>query len=174
MFTSANNLYKEGKYQEAIELYHQIETKNLVSSELYYNLGNCYYKLNKVAPTIYNYEKALRLNPLNEDAQNNLIFAKRLTLDRIEELPKSVFQKFNERYLQKLTYNNWGIISIILSLLGSILFLLFHFTNISSKKRFFFITSILSFLFSITSFSLAYNQYSNSNKIVEAIIFQKK
>lgn len=174
LFTNANNLYKEGKYQEAIELYTKIEAKNLVSSELYYNLGNCYYKLNKVAPTIYNYEKALKLDPLNQDAQNNLVFAKRLTLDRIEELPKSLLQKFNHNYLQKLTYNEWAKVAIVFSFLAALLFLLFYFVVNSKKKRFYFIFSMLSFLFLITLIAITYNQYSKEKNTIEAIIFTEK
>ena len=174
LFTNANNLYKEGKYQEAIELYTKIEAKNLVSSELYYNLGNCYYKLNKVAPTIYNYEKALKLDPLNQDAQNNLVFAKRLTLDRIEELPKSLLQKFNHNYLQKLTYNEWAKVVIVFSFLAALLFLLFYFVVNSKKKRFYFIFSMLSFLFLITLIAITYNQYSKEKNTIEAIIFTEK
>ena len=80
---------------------------------MYYNLGNSYYKLNKVGPTIYYYEKALKLNPLNDDVKNNLVFAKRLALDNIEELPKTIFQKFNKNYLQKLSYNQWAIVVVV-------------------------------------------------------------
>ena len=143
LFSNANSLYKEGNYEEAIKLYEQIQSQNIASSELYYNLGNCYYKLNKVAPTIYNYEKALKLNPLNEDAKNNLVLAKRLTLDRIEALPKSVLQKFNENYLQKLAYNTWAIVTVIISFIASLFFLLFYFAYTPSKKRLYFTTSII-------------------------------
>ena len=87
-----NDFYKKGAIEKAIEAYRKIESQAVISSELYYNLGNCYYKLNNVGATIYNYEKALQLDPLNEDAANNLVFAKRLAIDRIEEVPKSVFQ----------------------------------------------------------------------------------
>ena len=174
LFTNANNLYKEGKYQEAIDIYTKIEAENEVSSELYYNLGNSYYKLNQVAPTIYNYEKALKLNPLNQDAQNNLIFAKRLTLDRIEELPKSLLHKFNENYLQKLTYNEWAIVSVVFSVIASLLFLLFYFAELPKKKRLYFILSMLSFLFLITTVAITYNQYSKDKNTVEAIIFTEE
>ncbi|WP_435254089.1 tetratricopeptide repeat protein [Tenacibaculum sp. A30] len=174
LFSNANSLYKEGNYEEAIKLYKQIESQNIASSELYYNLGNCYYKLNKVAPTIYNYEKALQLNPLNEDAKNNLIFAKRLTLDRIEALPKSVFQKFNENYLQKLTYNAWAIVTVVISFIASILFLLFYFAYSPNKKRLYFSTSIISFLLLIISITITYSQYSQSKNTIEAIIFTEE
>ncbi|RSC95228.1 CDC27 family protein [Tenacibaculum singaporense] len=174
LFLSANSLYKEGKYEEAIKLYEQIEDENLASSEVYYNLANCYYKLNKIAPTIYNYEKALQLDPLNEDAKNNLVIAKRLTLDRIEALPKSVFQKFNENYLQKFTYNTWAVITIVFSFMASILFLLFYFAYTPSKKRIYFTTSIISFLFLITSLVITYTQYNQTKNNVEAIIYTEE
>ena len=144
LFVTANNLYKEGNIEQAIETYRKIESQNKISSELYYNLGNCYYKLNKVGPSIYNYEKALQIDPLNEDVKNNLIFAKRLALDNIEEVPKSFLQKLNKNYLQKLSYNQWAIVVVIFSFLGSILFLLFYFADIPSKKRLYFVTSIVS------------------------------
>lgn len=174
LFATANALYKNGKYQKAIKIYTQIKDSNKVSSELYYNLGNCYYKLNKVAPTIYNYEKALRLNPNNKDAQNNLIFAKRLTLDRIEALPKTVLQQFNESFLQKLSYNSWGVLSILFSILTAVLFLLFYFAYHSSKKKMFFTTSIISFILLVTTLAIAFNQYNLSKNKIEAIIFTEK
>ncbi|WP_298779260.1 SH3 domain-containing protein [uncultured Polaribacter sp.] len=174
IFSSANNLYKTEKFEEAVELYKKIESKGLVSLELFYNLGNSYYKLNKVGPSIYYYEKALKLDPLNEDVKNNLVFAKRLALDKIEELPKSVFQKFNQNYLQKLSYNQWAIVVVVLSALASLLFLLFYFADSPSKKRFYFATSILSFIFLIASFFITYNQYSFYKNNKEAIIFVEK
>ena len=124
LFSKANTFYKQGNLEMAIENYLEIDKQEEVSSELYYNLGNCYYKLNNVAETIYYYEKALKLNPLNEDARNNLVFAKRLTIDSIKELPKSILQKINKNYFQKLSYNQWALITIVFSFLTAILFLL--------------------------------------------------
>ena len=174
LFVTANNLYKEGNIEQAIETYRKIESQNKISSELYYNLGNCYYKLNKVGPSIYNYEKALQIDPLNEDVKNNLIFAKRLALDNIEEVPKSFLQKLNKNYLQKLSYNQWAIVVVIFSFLGSILFLLFYFADIPSKKRLYFVTSIVSFLLLIISIFITYNQHNISKNTIEAIIFTEK
>jgi tetratricopeptide (TPR) repeat protein len=54
---NGNTLYKQGNYQEAIDVYETIAFRSQKQSpELYFNLANCYYKLNKVAPTIYNYD----------------------------------------------------------------------------------------------------------------------
>lgn len=174
LFASANNLYKDGKYQEAIKLYQKIESTKSVSSELYFNLGNSFSKLNQIAPSIYNYEKALQLNPLNEDAQNNLIIVKRLTLDRIDELPTSILQKINKNFFQKFSYNTWAIFAIILSFLASLLFLCYYFYFTPSKKRLFFTTSILAFLMLIITLTITYTQYNLSKNAIEAIVFSEK
>ncbi|PQB08479.1 hypothetical protein BST83_16125 [Polaribacter filamentus] len=174
LFSSANDLYKNEKFEKAIERYKEIESQGLISSELYYNLGNSYYKLNKVGPSIYYFEKALKKNPLNEDVKNNLIFAKRLALDKIEELPKTVFQKFNINYLQQLSYNQWAIVIIVFSVLGSLLFLLFYFADTPFIKRFYFVTSSLSFILLITALIITFNQYSISKNNKEAIVFAEE
>ncbi|MCG1035176.1 tetratricopeptide repeat protein [Polaribacter sargassicola] len=174
LFDNANTLYKNEKFEEAIEEYKKIEALDIVSSELYYNLGNAYYKLNNVGPSIYYYEKALKLNPLNDDVKNNLVFAKRLALDNIEELPKTVLQKFNANYLQKLSYNQWAKVVIGFSVLGSLLFLLFYFAEGSLKKRFYFTTSIISFILLVTSLFITYQQYNYFINNKEAIIFAEE
>jgi tetratricopeptide (TPR) repeat protein len=174
LFNSANDLYKQDKIEQAIELYKKIESKEMISSELFYNLGNSYYKLNKVGPSIYYYEKALELNPLNQDVKNNLVFAKRLALDNIEELPKTIFQKINSNFLQQFSYNKWAILVIVFSLLGSVLVMVFYFANTPSKKRFYFVTSTLSFILLILIFSITYQQYSFAKNNKAAIVFAEK
>jgi tetratricopeptide (TPR) repeat protein len=174
LFTNANTLYKNGELIAALKLYKEIEQQQVASSELYYNLGNTYYKLNKVGPTIYYYEKALKIDPLNNDVKNNLIFAKRLALDTIEELPLSFFQRFSKNYVQKLSYNQWAIVVVIFSFLASTLFLLFYFAEVPSKKRFYFATSIFCFIFLITSLFITHNQYIFSKKNKVAIVFAEK
>ncbi|WP_299014695.1 tetratricopeptide repeat protein [uncultured Polaribacter sp.] len=174
LFVTANTLYKNGELEKAIETYKAIEKQELISSELYYNLGNAYYKLNKVGPTIYYYEKALKLNPLNEDVRNNLIFAKRLALDNIEDVPKTVLQKFNANYLQKLSYNQWAVVCVVLSFLASLLFLLFYFAENPSLKRIYFTASSIGFIALIFSVFITYNQYNFAKNNKEAIIFAEK
>lgn len=174
LFQKANEQYKVEQYEDAIKTYEQIEGLGVTSSELYYNIGNCYYKLNKVAYSIYNYEKALLINPLNEDAENNLVFARRSTIDNIEELPKSVFQKLDETFVKKFSYNEWAMVSVVLSILACGLFLLFYFSYSSGKKRLFFVTSILSFLLLITTSVFAFKEYSYAKTNIDAIVFALK
>ena len=174
LFVSANELYRNGAYEEAIKKYTEIETLDAISSELYLNLGNAHYKLNKVGPTIFYYEKALKLDPLNTDVQNNLIFAQRLALDNIKEVPKTIFQKFNSTYLQKLSYNEWAIVVVLFSFLTALFFLLFYFSYSPTKKRIYFTTSILSFIIFIFTVFITYHQYKQTKNKKEAIVFAEK
>lgn len=174
LFFAANELYRNGAFEEAIEKYQEVENQDTVSSELYLNLGNAYYKLNKVGPTIFYYEKALKLNPLNADVINNLVFAKRLALDNIEEMPKTVFQRFHKNYLQKLTYNEWAVVAVLFSFLAAISFLLFFFAYSPTKKRIYFTTSCISFMLLIGTLFIIYNQYNQIKNNKEAIVFARK
>ena len=174
LFKEGNEYYKLSNYSEAISSYEKIEALGLISSELYYNLGNCHYKLNQVAPAIYNYEMALLLNPLNEEAKSNLVFAKRLTIDAIDEIPKTIFQKLDDAIVKKLSYNEWAIVNVVFSVLGTLLFLLFYFSFTPSIKRLFFVTSILSFLLLLITLFFTIKEYTSSNTTVKAIIFSKE
>ena len=105
LFVSANKAYQQEDYLKALGFYEKIENNQVESGELYYNMANAYYKTNKVADAIFYYEKALIIEPNNKDILFNLEFAKRMTLDNIEELPKSVTQKFRDSIILKLSYN---------------------------------------------------------------------
>ena len=172
LFATANDLYKKGEYQEAIDAYEKITEFNVESEDIYFNLGNSYYKLNRIAPSIYNYEKALKINPIHEDAHINLEFANRMALDAIEILPKTIFQKFSENVIYKLTYEAWAIIGVTLSFLGALLFLLYHFSYTSRKKLFYFNTSILSALLLIVSVVFAFKAFDFEENTKTAIIFE--
>ena len=89
LFNQATEAYNEGAYQKAVDNYLEILDNGQHSAELYYNLGNSYYKLNQIAPSIYYYEKALLLRPNDEEIKNNLAYANNMTLDAIETLPET-------------------------------------------------------------------------------------
>ena len=174
LFSKGNNLYQNGKYSEAIKQYSSIEKQGLISDDLFFNLGNCYYKLNKVAPSIYYYEKALKINPINDDASFNLAYAKRMTIDVIEELPQTFLQRFSSTVIQKLPFETWAIIAVLASFLASILFLLYHFSYSSKKKLFYFNTSIFAVFVLLISTFFAFNNYDTVQKNRTAIVFVDK
>ena len=174
LFVQANKSYQQEDYLKALELYNEIESQNVISGELFYNMANVYYKTNKVAHAIYYYEKALRIEPNNRDILFNLQFAKRMTLDNIEELPKSLSQKFREFVVLKFTYNVWAIISVSFAFLFAFLFLLYHFSYSTSVKRIYFITSGITVIFIALSLLFSYQNHKYITNTRTAIIFAQQ
>ena len=103
-----------------------------------------------------------------------MVFAKRLALDTIEELPKTLFQKFNMNYLQVLNYNQWSYLAVGLSFLGCLFFLLYYLVKRSNSKRLYFIFSTTCFLLFFASFFITYQQYQLTKNNRPAIIFAEK
>ena len=83
LFEQANKLYIEESYLESIELYENILEKNKGNSKIFYNLGNAYFRVNKVGLAIWAYKNALRLNPRNKDISYNLTIAENYKIDRV-------------------------------------------------------------------------------------------
>ncbi|MEN8185656.1 MAG: tetratricopeptide repeat protein [Bacteroidota bacterium] len=174
LFIKANKLYQSDKYSQALELYNQVEKQGAKSAALYYNMANTFFKTNQVAPSIYYYEKALALQPNDKDILFNLDYANRMTIDHIEPLPKSLGQKFRENVVLRFTYNTWAIIAASLAFLFAILFLLYHFSYDTSKKRIYFITSIISAILVFVSVTFAFQNENLMSKENYAIIFASK
>jgi tetratricopeptide (TPR) repeat protein len=86
-FNRGNELYRAGKYQEAVKEYESIITQGKVSAELYFNLGNAYYRDRQLARAILSYERAAQLHPNDPDIEHNLKLAYLKTVDRIEPVP---------------------------------------------------------------------------------------
>lgn len=80
----AETAYTKEDYGKAIELYEGLLKSNGDSPEIYYNLGNAYYKAGKTASAILNYERALVLDPGDSDVRFNLQMARQKTVDKIE------------------------------------------------------------------------------------------
>ncbi len=171
LFVDGNKLYQQEKYNQAIEKYIQVEKQNLLSPDLFYNLANAYYKTNQVAPAIYYYEKATQLAPNNKDIAVNLGFAKRMTIDNIEALPTTIFQKLSRNFIQQLSYNSWAYVAVFLAFLFALLFLLYHFSDGSIKKRTYFMGGTLSLILAGLSLLFAYHNYKVTANKKEAIVF---
>ena len=138
-FEKGNVLYQKGQYEKAIQAYESVLDSHQQSAELYFNLGNCYYKLNKVAPSIYNYEKALVLAPEDADITNNLKFAQKLTIDEVKEVPKVGFAKLLRDFTGMYHFNTWAWISVVFGLLFLGFFIGYYFSPTTLSKRIFFI-----------------------------------
>ena len=174
LFDKANEQYNEGKYQEAINNYLKIAEGKEHSSALYFNLGNSYYKLNQIAPSIYYYEKALQLSPNDNDIKNNLLFAQNMTVDSFEVLPQTGLTKIIQNIIGKLSYHSWAILAIVFMILFVAGFLFYYFSMYQDKKRLFFVISIVSLIICLSCLLFAFNQSRYLKKQNPAIIFAQE
>ncbi len=169
---NGNTLYKQGNYQEAIDVYETIVFRSQKQSpELYFNIANCYYKLNKVAPTIYNYEKALLLNPDFEAAKNNLEIAKKLQIDDIKVIEKVGISKLLHNFTSTFHYDTWAWIAVVFGMLFLLFFILYYFSEASIIKRLLFSGMIVVFAFVLISLASAIFEKSHSQNDKPAIVF---
>ncbi|MEP7264035.1 MAG: tetratricopeptide repeat protein [Bacteroidota bacterium] len=134
-FNKANALYRSGNYKVAARSYESLIRGGYVSSALYYNLGNAYYKQDNIPKAILNYERALKLKPGDEDVSFNLRLANLNTVDKIEPLPKLFYEQWKDNFISLYNEDIWskiGITALWTALLFSILYI---FSNRSFLKK---------------------------------------
>jgi len=83
LYKNGNLSYENGDYEKAVSFYERLISIDKVSQEVYYNLGNSYFKLRKIGKAILNYEKALRMDPRDADIRFNLKLARAMAVDKI-------------------------------------------------------------------------------------------
>ncbi len=174
IFEKANTLYNDGNYTEALSKYKSILDTGEHSAELYFNIANAHYKLNHIAPSIYYYEKALLLKPNDKDILNNIAFAKNMTIDAIEVVPEVGFSRLIKKATHTMVYDNWAKLSIILVVLFVVLFLVYYFSQSTSKKRLAFIFSLSSLGVAFLALAFAFNSYKLDQKNQPAIVFAQE
>ena len=170
-FEKGNQLYQKENYTEAVNQYESEIATGKHSAELYFNLGNCYYKLHKVAPAVYNYEKALQLNPNDEEIITNLDFARKMTIDDIKIVPKVGFSKLIQDFTSSYYYDTWAWIAVVLAFLFLVFFAGYFLSGTAFRKRVFFTGMFFIFLgiaISVTSGIYEKNRIASEKS---AIIF---
>jgi len=174
LFEQGNAMYNDGNYTGAIEKYQDILKDGKHSAELYFNLGNAYYKLNNIAPSIYYYEKALQLAPNDKDIINNIAFARNMTIDVVDTIPDVGFSKILKSVTNTFSFDGWAKIAVTLVVLFVIMFLSYYLSYTSLKKRLAFVGSLASVVLACTALSLAYHKYNLEKNDKPAIVFAKE
>lgn len=119
-WTDGNVAYQQGDYRSAIEAYEQVLADGQHSADLYYNLGNAYYRDNQTGRAILNYERSLRLRPSSRDARENLRLAQEKTVDHIQPLPSIQLRRHLEQVTHWFSARGWRVMVLLLTaLLGA-------------------------------------------------------
>lgn len=117
MFYKANSLYAEGSYREAIGAYDDIIAKGYEGGNLYYNLGNSYFKAGYLGEAVLYYERARRLIPRDGDLYSNYSHARSLVKGNIYEPREMWLFRFIYRMFEEFTVNEMTILLSIIYLL---------------------------------------------------------
>lgn len=173
LFDRANQAYNEKNYPLAITLYDSLAHTACTDAVVFYNLGNAYYKNDQLAESLLWYERALRLDPANEDIKYNINFVNQQTIDKMEIQPEFFLKTWISAVRGLFSAKIWSIISIVLGVIlcGSIALMLI-FSSAGWRKGMFSVACI-SFVFLGLSIVFAALQTQNANRTDEAILIRK-
>lgn len=174
LFEKGNEAYAAGNFEGAVENYEQVLANGETSAALHYNLANAYYKLNRVAPSIYHYEKALQLNPGDKDAQNNLVFARNMAIDAIGEESRGGFWGIFSRSTAAFSASGWAWVAIFCMLLFVVAFLAYYFSLRTVIKRIMFIGSMFFLVLAVASAVVGFTKDSLNQESSYAIVFAEQ
>lgn len=171
LLQTANNAYNNGLYDSALVTYQQVVDMGLESGELYYNMGNTYYKNNDVASAILYYEKAKKLLPNDEIIEYNLNITNSMIVDKIENIPELFYKTWWNFFYNFLGTDTWAIFALISFALLIITIGLFIISHKRSSRKLSFYIGLLFLLITIASSTLAYQKYYYNTEHKEAIVF---
>ncbi|MDP6685828.1 MAG: tetratricopeptide repeat protein [Candidatus Omnitrophota bacterium] len=139
IYTKANLNYENENFEEAIFLYETLVEMDSASAEVFYNLGNSYFKLKRIGKAILNYERSLRMMPRDRDARLNLKLARTMTVDKIESPDKgfvlnAVFFLYDRMNINELTFLASFFYLIVITLL------IFSIFFVAKRKTLFYTT----------------------------------
>jgi len=169
-FEEGNAAYNDGDYEQALALYGNIEESGLESAELYYNMGNTYYKMKKYPMSILYYEKALKLAPGDEDIRTNLEIANLAVVDKINVLPQSFIVRWWNGARTKLSVDGWAWVSVAAFALLLVCLFAFLMSRRTGLRKAGFFAGLLLLLCLAFSVVFAIGNYNDQKRHDEAII----
>ncbi len=170
-FAKANELYTQGKFEEATKAYEEILRTGVESPELYYNLGNAYYKSGLLPQAILNYERAKLLAPRDQDIEYNLQLARSQTIDKIDKVGEFFLKTWIRALRNKADSDTWAYMSIAFFVMVIAMLFLFYFSSTATLKKAGFFMGILFLFLFIFSFSFSRQQKQKLVNRDYAIIF---
>lgn len=164
--------YTDGRWSECTESLKALESVGVVSPELYYNLGNAYFKSGDYPHAILYYERTLKISLSFEDARINLDFANSLIRDKIDAVPEFVLKSWARKVCYLMPSDFWAVISIVLFAAALALFLVFRLGASRGLRRTGFYCSIVALILSASSFGMARWQRNSYLRADGAIVMK--
>lgn len=173
-WSQANAAYQSGAFNKAIEQYEALLKQGYHSEALYYNLGNSYYRINKLGKAVLNYERALLLDPTDADTKHNLQVVRNHLQDKIEPLPEFFLSKWWNHLRSQISPNGWSALSLSLLWLGIAALSIWLLGKKEVYKKWGFILGISLLIISLIGFMLSYSRKQAIQNSGRAVILQSE
>ena len=167
----AEKYYRQNEFSKAIAEYQSLVEIGWASADLFYNLGNAYFKKHDIKSAILYFERAKRLAPNDEAINANLEHSRSFLFDRIEAIPEHFLVIWGKAIRDMMTVRAWAWWSVVSFIAMLALGLMFLFLHKISIRRFAFGFGVLCLALSLSAFFLGYMQKTNIGRTDEAIVF---
>jgi tetratricopeptide (TPR) repeat protein len=171
LFTKANQMYIEQNYAGSIEAYEKIISDNKISSEVYFNLGNAYYKTGDMTRAILNYERAKRIKPSDPDITHNLKIAYLGTIDKIEPLPRVFYEEWWDKFVYEGSVDKRAVIALILVWLAILTGAVYLFSSRPAVRKSTFFSGLMFLFIGLFTWYLTSLQKAHLTNHQGAVIF---
>jgi tetratricopeptide (TPR) repeat protein len=167
LWKAGNAYYEQKQYDSAAYYFEQIAAVKSQNAAVYYNLGNAYYRLNKVAPAILNYQRALRIDPGHTQAKDNLTLAQSRIANRIVPVSDIFFVRWWQSLTGSDMVTTWAILALVFFVLViAIAFLRRFQKNRGIPVQLQGILGLLCFCFLLLGFSAAKSSTEHDTAVV--------
>jgi len=149
--------YTKGNYQQAIAGYEEM-LKQGVCADIYYNLGNAYFRTDNITKAILNYERAHMLSPGDVDIQFNLQFARSKTIDKITPADELFIVNWYRAIVNLTSVDRWAAIAVASIVVVLLLLLLYLFAESLALRKVGFYGAVTLFVLFLLANLFAYQQ----------------
>lgn len=161
----AVDAFNEGKFSEAATVYEKLisehNAKGEISSDLYYNLGNAYFRDGEIAKAILNYERALLLNPSDKDIRHNIRFANTRIEDKLENTGSFFLSNWINAFQETMSSNAWAWFAVVCFIILIICIFVFFFSKTVLPKKVTFYSGIVLVVLVILGNVFSFRQRSD-------------
>ena len=165
----ADSAYINKDYAQAIEICESL-LQDGESGEIYYNLGNAYFKQDELGRAIINYERALLLQPGNADVSANLDIARAKTIDKVNPNPKVFFVAWTRALINMLPVDTWGGLGVVFFLCSLAALAIYLFTKGVRWRKIGFFTAFISLILCVITNLFAFEQKGKIDHRTDAIV----
>lgn len=167
---AGNRAYATGDHKKAIEEYKAIADGGEYSLELYYNLANAYFKADSLGKAILYYNKALRVDPSQQDVLHNLAFAEARTKDKVAEIPEFFLSVWARAVRNTMSCTVWSVLSLLSIALLLAFALVFLLASRIGVRKVGFFGALCTFVVLVATTSFAVSSRNDMLQHDEAII----